>query len=81
MAERAQEILLQSNLTVVPLTLTELLTGEMSSKQGRYNKKEKRDKKCILQAGKCVWQVVEKTANMDKSKTDRYTEQQCVSKL
>lgn len=41
MAERAQEILLQSNVTVVPLTLSELLTAEMSSKQGLHNKKEK----------------------------------------
>lgn len=64
MAERAQEILLQSNLTVVPLT--ELLTEEMSSKQGQHNKNEKCDKKkFILQPGKCVWQVGEKTANMD----------------
>lgn len=65
MAERAQEILLQSNQTVVPLTLTELLTEEMSSKQGPHNQKEKRDKEFIPHPGKCVWQVVEKTANMD----------------
>lgn len=70
MAERAQEILLQSNLTVVPLTATELLTEEMSSKQGRHNKKKRKrkknaTKKIILQPGKCAWQVVEETANMD----------------
>lgn len=41
MAERAQEILLQSNLTVVPLTLTEPLTEEMSSKHVQHNKKRK----------------------------------------
>lgn len=37
----------------------------MPSKQGRHNKKEIHDKEFILQPGKCVWKVVEKTANMD----------------